>query len=84
MQEMMGKLEVHLTGIEPVTFGFVDRHCICIISLVLLVFIDLRSKACYNLATFRPRSLGVMSWLYYQFNDVSSILIPILKSFKTY
>ena len=22
---MMGELEVHLTGIEPVTFGFVDR-----------------------------------------------------------
>jgi hypothetical protein len=25
MQEMREKLEVHLTGIEPVTFGFVDR-----------------------------------------------------------
>ena len=23
---MMGELEVHLTGIEPVTFGFVGRH----------------------------------------------------------
>jgi len=28
MQEMRGKLEVHLTGIEPVTFGFVGRMLI--------------------------------------------------------